>query len=391
MRIVMIAGSVSRQAGGLFWSVRRLSQALQRAGAEVHVLGLRDEYSDEDIVDWAPLAPQVFDTLGPQKLGFQIGMRAAIEALKPDVVHLHGIWQGLSMVVSGLARDGYPTIISPRGMLDPWALANSRLKKRLAWVAWEKENLRRASCVHALNASEADAIRQVLPSAPIATIPNGIDIPKGLTRRKPIADHNEPRLLFMGRIHPKKGLMAFLDQWAEVRPRLSKPWRLRIAGPDEVGHLADLQARVRELSLEESVHFIGPVYGEQKERELEKAAAFVLPSLSEGLPMAVLEAWAHGLPTFITRECNLPEAFAEGAAIELTDDAQRLYRDLEEADLDSIGARACALAEDGFRWASIASRHQDVYSWMKRQDNGVDQPVDWSTPEQYAKQSKVLE
>jgi len=374
MRIVMISGSLSRRAGGLFWSVRRLSQALAQAGADVHVLGLRDADTAEDLPEWRPLEPLILDRTGPAALGYAPALAQEITARAPDIVHLHGIWQATSIATARWAARGKPVMISPRGMLDPWAMANSRLKKRLAWHAYERANLHRATCLHALNSSEARSIRAVLPKVAIATIPNGMDLPD--TERLRNSAKDRPRLLFVSRIHPKKGLMGFLDQWAMVRPRLSRPWVLRIAGPDEVGHLSALRARVAALGLTDSVTFIGPVYGDAKARELAEAEAFVLPSQSEGLPMAVLEAWAAGLPVLMTEACNLPEGFEAGAATKLTDDAERLFVGLEQTDLPTMGARGRALVAKHFGWDSLQVRHLAVYKWMLNASSGDLPPTD---------------
>lgn len=382
MRIVMVAGSVSRRSGGLFWSVRRLSQSLRQAGADVHVLGLRDPDTAADLQAWAPLTPVVLDRAGPAALGYAPGLSQAIARLAPDILHLHGIWQALSASTARWAARDNPVMISPRGMLDPWAMANSQWKKRLVWHAYERANLHRAACLHALSASEAEAIRAVLPQAEIAIVPNGVDVPptpatvtNETPSKEPPAD-GRPRLLFVSRVHPKKGLMEFLDHWALVRPRLSRPWVLRIAGQDEVGHLAALRAQVERLGLSDSVAFIGPVYGAAKAQELAAADAFVLPSKSEGLPMAVLEAWAAGLPVLMTRACNLPEGFEAGAAIELTGDPEPLFVGLEHSDLPSMGARGRALVEARFGWEGLALRHLAVYDWILQNRPDDTRPLD---------------
>lgn len=380
MRIVMLAGSLSRRAGGLHWSVRHLSQTLQKAGAEVHVIGLRDADTDRDHAVWQPLDPIVLDPVGPAQLGYAADLDQEIAKISPDIIHLHGIWQLMSRSTSRFADRGTPVMISPRGMLDPWAMAHSRWKKRLAWHAFERKNLHRSSCLHALNPSEAASIRAVLPKAAIATIPNGMDMPDeplGTARSEP--PEGRPKMLFVSRIHPKKGLIEFLDQWAAVLPRLSRPWVLRISGPDEVGHLPALKERVAALGLGDRVEFIGPIYGEQKAQELSQASAFVLPSKSEGLPMAILEAWATGLPVFMTRACNLPEGFEAGAAVELTDDPELLFSGLEKTDLVAMGNRGRALVAERFSWDNISGTHLAVYDWMlqKRPQDCCPSAVTW--------------
>ncbi|SOC20405.1 glycosyltransferase [Rhodobacter maris] len=360
MRIVVVTGALSRRAGGLFWSVRRLSQSLAAKGVDMHVIGLRDPDTARDIAEWAPLSPIVLDTVGPARFGYAPGLEREIARLEPDLVHLHGIWQAASRATARWTANGGKVMISPRGMLDPWAMANSKLKKRVVWTAFERKNLQSAACLHALNASEAEAIRRVLLGSDITTIPNGIDVPNALPYHLLHLDQR-PRLLFLGRIHPKKGLMEFLEMWAGVQPRLLRPWVLRIAGPDENRHRSDLEKRAGTLRLAETVEFIGPVHGTEKTRELSQASAFVLPSKSEGLPMAVLEAWAMGLPVLMTQACNLPEGFEAGAALDLEDSPENVFQFLEKTDLGAMGARGRTLVADKFGWDGIAQRHIDKY------------------------------
>ena len=358
LRLTMVLGSVSRQAGGLFQSVRYLSQALARRGLEVRVVGLRDPDTEADLPSWAPLEPIVLDPVGPAVLGYSKELGTVLGG--SDVVHQHGIWQAFSRSVTVFARRG-PTMVSPRGMLDPWARRNAAWKKRLVWVGWEGANLRHAACLHALTSSEAKAIRAVLPRAAIVTIPNGAPVWTGASRTVD-ESKNVRTCLFMARLHPKKGLDRLLDQWAALPKALRDGWHLEVAGPDEAGIRAALEARIAHLGL--SVQFLGPISGDDKRTALERADAFVLPSHSEGLPMAVLEAWSAGLPVLMTAACNLPEGFAAAAAHEIGDDPAALAAGLLRSDLADMGARGRALVEDNFAWDAIAAHHETVYAWM---------------------------
>lgn len=357
----MLTGSLSRRAGGLFQSVRNLSQALDRHGVAVRVIGLRDADTERDLDAWAPISPVVVDTLGPTAFGFVPGLDAHLQ--NTDIVHQHGIWQLWSRAVARFERRGF-TMISPRGMLDPWARANGAWKKRLAWAGWERRNLLRATCLHALAEAEAEAISAVLPGAPIVVIPNGVTV-----GAEPMAAWREmnPRVcLFMARIHPKKGVARLLDQWAVMPEPVRSAWRLEIAGPDEIGVRAGLEARARALGLGASVSFLGALHGEAKAAAFARASAFVLPSYSEGLPVAVLEAWSAGVPVLMTRACNLPEGFEAGAAHEIGNDPTDLVAGLSRADLPEMGARGRALVAKRFAWDCIAARHMEVYYAMAR-------------------------
>jgi poly(glycerol-phosphate) alpha-glucosyltransferase len=259
-------------------------------------------------------------------------------------------------------------------MLDSWALNNSRIKKKFAGVAFENQHLRRADFIHALNASEAEAIRAVGLRNAIVTIPNGASLPE--------ARASEPmdgarKMVFLGRLHPKKGLPAFIRAWSAVRESASfRGWTLSVAGWDQGQHEAELKALVAELGCGDAVEFVGPRFGEQKERFLREASAFVLPSQSEGLPMAVLEAWSMGLPTLITRQCNLPEAFSAGAAVELPLDQEGMQMVLERfvtaspAELRSIGESGRQLVAQKFTWPVIGRQMLHAYENILHSPSG---------------------
>lgn len=368
--IGIVTTSLSRKAGGLFHSVRRSALALSEAGADITVYGVEDDHTAEDIEAWGPLDPKVFPQLGPSPLGIGRGLARAVRYGGHDVIHLHGIWQYASVAAMGA---GVPVMISPRGMLDPWAVANSGWKKKLAGWLFEYRNLRNAACMHALNAAEREGMRHFGLKAPIAEIPNGTDLPD-LEHEAPrpgwLPDDGKKTLLFLGRIHPKKGLQELLAAWSVLsasHAEVTDKWRLVIAGWDDGGHEAGLKDYAKDAGIAD-VLFPGPLHGEEKDAALHHADAFILPSHSEGLPMAVLEAWAYGLPVFMTDACNLPIGFDEGAAwrVEAAPDALagELQAGLSKPDISGMGVKGRKLAAERFAWAPIARQHIEVYDWM---------------------------
>lgn len=365
----IVTGSMSRNAGGLFNSVRKSAIHLAETGAEVSVYALEDEHSAADLGEWKPLVPQVLPTLVSRPMPYAPDLDRRLAAAEHDVLHFHGIWQLTSRNVSRWKRrTGRPVMISPRGMLDPWALANSAWKKKLVGALFENRNLREADCLHALNASEARSMRRYGLANPIAIIPNATDIPD-VRPRGP--SQGRRTLLFLGRIHPKKGLTELVSAWAialKMCPKLGDKWQLQIAGWDDGGHAGPLRDRIGALGLGDSVELCGPVFGSEKDALLRSVDAFVLPSFSEGLPMSVLEAWAYRLPVLMTAECNLPEGFESGAAIEVTTDpdalAGQLAAALLDADLSPLGEAGRALVKERFSWPSVVARQLEVYRWM---------------------------
>ncbi|MEI8310798.1 MAG: glycosyltransferase [Verrucomicrobiota bacterium] len=404
-----LLASTSRNAGGLFESVRRLHQKLlQMPGISVPVFGLEDRFSVQDNPRWLPLKVDTSRVIGPLFFGYAPDILAKLMAANIDVLLVHGIWQYPSVAArTWHRRTKNPYIVSPHGMLDPWAVRNSHWKKVLAHAFYEGSHLRHASCIRALCESEAQAIRTYGLKNPICVIPNGIDLPEDGGQRTEDGGQRK-MLLFLGRLHPKKGLVNALRAWhlhlqSTIRDPRSCEWQFVIAGWDQGGHEAELKRLCDELGLgyanvpasdlcpltsdlrpptsdlrplssdlcpPASVIFTGPAFGEQKDQLLRQASAFILPSFSEGLPMSVLEAWAYKLPVLMTDHCNLPEGFAADAALRIGTDVasiaegMRLLLQSPIHDLQSLGRNGRALVERQFTWPQIAAQMKDVYEWV---------------------------
>jgi poly(glycerol-phosphate) alpha-glucosyltransferase len=374
LSVGVITASVSRLAGGLFHSVRRSAIAGSQPATRISVYGLNDAHTHEDLAAWQPLVPRTFEARLARPLGYAPEVGATLLAADHDLVHQHGLWQYLSVQASAWRRrTGRPVVISPRGMLDPWALRNSGWKKRIARLAFEDRNLKGAACLHALNAAEAAAIRALGLANPIAVIPNGVDLPD--VHRRPARPgfyaRDRHTLLFLGRMHPKKGLKELIEAWARLKgeaPKLAQDWQLVVAGWDDGGHRAGLEQLVARLGLAADVAFPGPLHGEAKAGALAHADAFILPSYSEGLPVAVLDAWAYAVPVFMTAACNLPEGFHRNAAVAIETEPAAMQRvlasHLGEAALSRRGVLGRQLVAESFTWERIARMQDDVYRWL---------------------------
>ena len=368
MKLAIPTLSVSRSAGGLFFSVRRLTQELARDGRlRCCVLGPRDRYTERDLKQWSPLHPETYAVRGPAALGYSPELDRQLDRFRPDVIHSHGIWTYHSLASSRWAgRARIPHIVSPRGMLDPWALGHKSWKKRLAGCLYQNRSLRSAACLHALNRSEYEAIRGYGLRNPVCIIPNGVDIPPG-----PTGPRRDGRrvLLYLGRLHPKKGLPTLLKAWAKVKPSLRQDWELVIAGWNQAGHRQRLAQIISDCGIGDSVRLTGPRFGAAKDACFREAAAVILPSLSEGLPMVLLEAWSYALPVIMTPQCNLPEGFdaCAGERIEPHEESIRagLERFFQRSDRErwEMGKNGLALVKQRYSWRRVADRMQSVYAW----------------------------
>jgi poly(glycerol-phosphate) alpha-glucosyltransferase len=368
MKIVAITNYLSERGGGIPPAILRLYQLLAGKGLDV-VLAAGDS------PEHAPgIRVVTYRTCGPRSFGFALDLLQILDRERPDLVHLHGLWTYGSIAVQiWQSRTGNPVVVSSHGMLDPWALRHRALKKRIAGAAYEWRNLRQASCIHALTEGEVKSLNNLGFHDHIVRIPNGIDLAKSADLRQP----SRKIVLYLGRLHPKKGLVETLIAWSLFQKELAiEParWQLVIAGWDDGGHRAELYNIVRKYSLEEHVKFIGPVFGDAKDILYAAADATILASYSEGLPMSVLETWAFAKPVFMTEQCNLPEGFTAGAAFEITTDPRKIAKVLvdllpDRARLISAGQAARALADASFNWAKISDRWLSLYSSLLRTSN----------------------
>lgn len=372
IKIGMLTHWLSPRGGGVYEVVRSLSLALQRDDVEIAVLGLSDHNGQAEIRDHEEPTFKAVPTRGPRMFGFAPTMRKELRSMDPDILHVHGLFMFPSILSLGWAKQARsPLLISPHGMLEPWALNNSAWKKKIAMSLVEREHLGLAGCVHALSEAEAESLRNLGVSVPVAIIPNGVDLPKTLSRQtKANAENGCKTLLYIGRIHPKKNLLELLRAWRRLKEWAGfAEWRLSIVGWDEQGYLSKLKAEVHDGNIPD-VDFSAPVFGAQKEACFRNAHALILPSLSEGVPMVVLEAWSYGIPVLMTQECNLPIGFASNAAMSISasggpmaDDLKRFFS-IGDEDRERIGLAGRSLVENHYTWTRVANDFLKTYRWL---------------------------
>ncbi len=294
-----------------------------------------------------------------------------------DAIHVHELRTVENLRAAPVAnRLGVPLLVSPHGTL-PYDTGRTSIK-RLWDRALGGRLLPRFDGVIALTASEAADARAVwaacgvdLPDDRIYTVPNGVHLddfaalPSGDDFRARWKLGSGPVVLFLGRLHARKGLQflvpAFLDALA-CEPTA----HLLIAGPDE-GMRAALETQVALSGLRDYVIFTGMLTGQDKLAALAAADLFALPAVGEGFSMAVLEAMACGLPVLLTPGCNFPEVVEGRAGVvverEIGAISDVLCDLLSDADLrESIGRAARRMIEDRYTWAQVAAQMADVYA-----------------------------
>ena len=356
--VLHITSLLSNKGGGVMECVSALTNALgETSTCDVSIAGggaplsqsERGRYNSSNLTECreSRIGPLIWSELLSER------MRAG----DFDLIHAHTVW---GLVTRTLKKEApvQPYLLSAHGMLDDWVMQQDKLKRFIAWQSWVKRSLEDATCIHALCEPEHNSIRALGLDNPIATIPNGVTIPE-------LSPYNpEGPIVFLGRIHPKKGLLQLLNSWQEVDHPLV------IAGWDDGGHIDELHKYHSQLGLKNKVTLLGPVFGQEKEDLLRSASALILPSFSEGLPMAVLEAWSFGLPVIKSNNCNLPGGFSAGAAIEIEPNADSIrsgvthFRDLRPEEREDMGRSGLNLAKTQFNWEAIAENFLELYAWM---------------------------
>lgn len=367
MNTTFLSSTLSPAAGGMAASIPALVWGLAARGQDVQVVGLEDPANPEAAQDWGPEVHSHV-SLRPRAFGYALGLEATLSRLAPDVVSVHGLWTYPSLANFRYhRRTGTPYIITPHGMLDPWARARSAWKKRIVRLWFENAHLRGATCLHATAEMEAGHFRSFGLTNPIALVPNGVDVPHLVDGGR---DPDAPRrLLFLSRLHPKKGLDLLLRAWGRLASRHPN-WELVIAGPDEGGHKAEMQALAHRFGLRRLI-WMEPVQGAAKTALYESADLFVLPTHAENFGLVVAEALAHGVPVITTR--NAPwEGLVQhrcGWWVPLDNDA--LTNCIDSAlsqpvcELNEMGRRGRDWMARDFGWNRISDQMLEVLTWVR--------------------------
>lgn len=286
------------------------------------------------------------------------------------LLHVHGLWRTTYARLAAAARRRHiPVLVSVHGMLEPWALAQRPVAKRLARIAYQDVVLRSSSCLHVTSRDEAKHVRALGFDVPVAVVPLGIDVDGGQADAQPAAQPDTRVALFMSRIHPKKALDRLLVAWQRLDS--ARPgWQLVIAGYDDDGHQEQLRTLSGHLGVNDSVQFAGPLEGHAKASMLARAELFVLPSHSENFGLVVVEALASGVPVIASTGTPWAELAAEPCGWWVDNDVDSLARALCEAmtmppgDLRDMGRRGRALVMRRYTSRVFREAFGELYAWL---------------------------
>jgi glycosyltransferase involved in cell wall biosynthesis len=367
MRQLHFVSTTALNGGGEAVATLKYSLALAHAGINVTLVSrnifdnsIDNSFPNINCIYLPYMSNAIADSLNAYNFITQY-----ISHQKPDLIHIHGLWLPFLALVAMVAKKyKISLVISPHGCLEPWALNQKRLKKRLALLLYQFWVLRSASMFMVTSDQECNSVRRMGFTQPISIVPNGVDIP---IHFQPRTRADIKTILFLSRIHPGKGLLDLVEAWSSVR---QPGWRIVIAGGDEDGHQAEVENLIHQKGLASDFAWAGFVNGEAKQACFAHADVFVLPTYSENFGIAIAEALAHGLPVITTTGAPWPglltyrcgwwvEPGVQGIACALT---QALACSPDE--LQAMGQRGRQWVAERYAWAKIGTDAALAGAWL---------------------------
>ncbi len=374
-RILDVWSHVSPRFGGVGPAAAGLAAAVVREkGWHSSLLAVCNP-DERDLCDGIP--PSVRVIQAPAVRGLRdahLRSELAAAIAQCDICHVHGLWLPHTIGARSLARSmKKPILSSVHGMLERWELNNKKLKKAVYSLFFERPSLAKSHCLRALSEREAQDYRRYGLRNPIVIAPNGVRE----LHRVPLDPllHRFPSLagkqivLYLSRVHFKKGILNLLKAWPDVVGKCDAA-HLLVAGADFENTLAQAKAMVTASGIGSSVTFGGTISGDLKMAALSAARCFCLPSFSEGLSVAALEALSIGLPVVLTPECNVDGVAEYGAGTVTSNHPAQLaealtqYLLLNDSHWYAMSQGAIRLARERFDWTRIAQDLRNAYSWM---------------------------
>lgn len=350
MKILQVIAGLQRM-GGTTTFVGELSNALVTQGESVSLAMFRKRGTEDFVLD-DRVAFKAFADIRNRPRDF-------------DVLHVHGLWDREVFWASGWAlKNGMPIVWSPHGMLAPWALRNRWWKKFLPWHLYVRRRLARAAAIHVTAQQEAEWVRGLGLTNPTPVVPLGTDVMKVKICQFLHSERNSHILLFVGRLHPVKGLENLLAAWKNVAAQ-TQGWRLRLVGCGMVGYEERLRQIIQNDQIE-SVELVGAKYGDELEREYAEADCLILPSFTENFGGVVVDALAHGVPVITSRFTPWQEVdglcgWWRGNTVGELEAVLEEMMALPDTLLHEMGLKGRVLVEKKYTWPAVADQMRRVY------------------------------
>jgi len=391
MKVYQIVENIDDRYGGPAKSITNTVKTLKQLGIESEILSTK-QYSHEsnEVISRFKLSWKIFPIKGPKKIRYSKKLKLYLLNYlnqDSDIIHVHNNWNYilyLSWKVSKIKK--IPLVISVRGSLYPWSLSQRKILKKIAWTLYVKKIFQQASCIHVTEFNELKAVRHLGISTPIALIPNGVDLEEfknlpSRTKARTELKINPTRkyLLFLSRIHPKKGLHFLLEQWGMLSSEFNE-WTLLIAGEGENKEYWDQIIKIIEqYDLSNRVIFLGLLKNQERINAYAASNLFVLPSETENFGIAIAEAMACKIPVITTKNTPWKEILDCDGGWWIKLSSQELAKaliealNLDETDLEKKGQNSFDLIQK-YSWLNQGPKFSQLYKWVLEENYSLAKP-----------------
>jgi glycosyltransferase involved in cell wall biosynthesis len=373
MIITQVISSIDKSKGGPSRSSVHLVESLASKECNVNLFATKTQFPL--VSSFKNINAKLF-LCKRNHFGFSKALNKKLDEDKSYILHGHGIWNLAVHQMAVIARrKSKPYIISPRGMLEPWSLSQSYLKKKIALLGYQKKDLHRADCIHATAKSEAQNIRSLGFTNPIAIIPNGINLLEFPQYKK---TNKKNKILFLSRIDKKKGVENLIKAFIEISPVITKRWEIEIVGNGDPKYIKSLQKLIFKFNKNHQITISNYVFGKEKLKKYQSADIFVLPTYSENFGIVVAEALACSVPVICTKGAPWEElnTFNCGDWIDIgVDPLKKSLIKLmlkTKNDLNEMGKNGRKLIIKKYSISSVSKKFKQLYKWILKESDKPD-------------------
>jgi glycosyltransferase involved in cell wall biosynthesis len=372
MRILYFINSISNYRSGVHATTIQKCAIMINNGHQVTLVG---SYKENGFKFDPRISLIKFKHIGPQSLNFLIGYRSWLNynIANFDIVSIETIWSISNyFLVAACVKHKIPFIVTPHGMLHPEALKISKIKKSFSMHTFLDLMFNKASAFHALNNYEHEIIRNLKFNNKIFVIGNGINFPNPCAIQLdstiddlPLALNNKNICLYLGRLHPIKGIERLIDAWTSIK--IINNWHLVIAGDGEKEYENILRQKVKDSRCQ-NISFVGFVSGDKKSFLYKICKFCVLPSYSEAFPMAILESFTYKKPVLITTACKFEDAITLKAAMQVESSITGIkyglidFFNFTDSTINIMGQSGYDLVKSQYSWEIIYKKMYNFYT-----------------------------
>lgn len=360
MKIIHYIPSIDRTSGGTTTYLQLLAKELGRL-TELHIVSHESGNSVElENCQVHYIAPLIrFHEMKRE-------WKCLLDKIRPDIVHVNCCWMPQCALTQKWAQQaGYKVVLTPHGMLEPWIMKRHYWTKKVpALLLYQKSAVKNADYLHATAKSEKENLLKLGYNSRVAVISNGIDVESIALKQN--WERNK-QILFLSRIHVKKGIEFLLKAVAALRKEMNG-YTVRIVGEGEQTYINQLKEKAKERGVDSMIDFCGGVYGEQKWKMFREADVFVLPTYSENFGIVVAEALASGTPVITTKGTPWQELetyhcgwWTEIGTQPLVD-ALNGFLSLDEQELETMGRNGRRLVEEKYSANGMAKAMMNLYT-----------------------------